>query len=69
MKADLSLLSKVTVEYETLKGWKSDISSIRSYEKLPIEAKAYVERIQVLLGVPVSWIGVGPGRDAMIRAK
>jgi adenylosuccinate synthase len=69
MKADLSLLSKVTVDYETVKGWKCDISSIRSYDKLPAEAKAYIERIEVLLGVPVSWIGVGPGRDAMIRAK
>lgn len=67
--ADLSILSKVTVDYETVKGWKCDISSIRSFDKLPIEARAYIERIETLLGVPVSWVGVGPARDAMIRVK
>uniref|UniRef100_A0A2N9J2N9 Adenylosuccinate synthetase, chloroplastic n=1 Tax=Fagus sylvatica TaxID=28930 RepID=A0A2N9J2N9_FAGSY len=54
------------VEYEVLPGWKSDISSVRNYADLPLAARKYVERIEELVGVPVHYIGVGPGRDALI---
>ena len=56
----------VQVEYEVLPGWKSDISSIRNYADLPLAARTYVERIEELCGVPVHYIGIGPGRDALI---
>lgn len=54
------------VEYESLPGWKSDIASIRNYDDLPKAARKYVERIEELVGVPIHYIGVGPGRDALI---
>jgi adenylosuccinate synthase len=54
------------VNYEVLPGWDSDISSVRSYSELPEAARHYVERIEELVGVPVHYIGVGPGRDALI---
>ncbi|GMY14185.1 adenylosuccinate synthetase 2, chloroplastic [Fagus crenata] len=64
--ADLRLLEQLKVEYEVLPGWKSDISSIRNYADLPLAARTYVERIEELCGVPVHYIGIGPGRDALI---
>ncbi|KAF9665019.1 hypothetical protein SADUNF_Sadunf16G0078600 [Salix dunnii] len=63
---DLRLLEQLKVEYEVLPGWNSDISSIRKYEDLPKAAQQYVERIEKLVGVPIHYIGVGPGRDALI---
>lgn len=66
MPSTLSALAKVEVEYETLPGWKTDISKVTSYEALPKEAKAYLKRIEELVGVSVSWVGTGPGRDAMV---
>lgn len=54
------------VEYETLPGWRCDIGSVRTWEDLPQAARDYVERIQELVGVPIKWIGVGPGRDAIV---
>jgi len=54
------------VEYEVLPGWKTDISSVRNYGDLPVAAQNYVERIEELVGIPVHYIGVGPGRDALI---
>lgn len=54
------------VDYEVLPGWKSDISSIRKYADLPKAAQQYVERIEELVGVPIHYIGIGPGRDALI---
>lgn len=60
------MLYGMQVEYEVLPGWKTDISSIRSYKDLPEAARQYVERIEELVGVPIHYIGIGPGRDALI---
>ncbi|KAF7819007.1 Adenylosuccinate synthetase 2, chloroplastic [Senna tora] len=64
--SDLRLLDQLKVDYEVLPGWKCDISSIRNYSELPRAAQQYVERIEELVGVPIHYIGVGPGRDALI---
>jgi adenylosuccinate synthase len=52
--------------YEDHAGWQTDISDIRRFEDLPTEAKAYIERLEVLCGVPVTIISVGPDRDQTI---
>ena len=64
--ASLPELEAVEVEYETLPGWEQDISRVRAWGDLPANAKAYVRRIEELSGVPVRYIGVGPGRDALL---
>lgn len=65
--ADLEVLAKVDVEYVTLPGWNSSIEDIRKYEDLPENCKKYINFIEEYLKAPVEWIGVGPGRDAMIQ--
>jgi adenylosuccinate synthase len=62
MPACLRTLSDAEVEYETLPGWTEDISKCKTFEELPINAQKYVLRVQELLGCPIRWIGVGPGR-------
>ncbi|NIJ14937.1 adenylosuccinate synthase [Saccharomonospora amisosensis] len=52
--------------YEELPGWWEDISQCRSFEELPANARAYVERLEELLGARISAIGVGPGREQAI---
>ncbi|MFF5985625.1 adenylosuccinate synthase [Prauserella flavalba] len=52
--------------YEELPGWWEDISQCRSFEELPANARAYVERIEELVGARISAIGVGPGREQTI---
>ncbi|KAF6173026.1 hypothetical protein GIB67_006402 [Kingdonia uniflora] len=65
--SNLTVLEQLEeVEYEVLPGWKTDISSIRKYADLPQAAQRYVERIEQLVGIPIHYIGVGPGRDALI---
>eukprot|EP00640_Fibrocapsa_japonica_P001052 CAMPEP_0113943124 /NCGR_PEP_ID=MMETSP1339-20121228/19191_1 /TAXON_ID=94617 /ORGANISM="Fibrocapsa japonica" /LENGTH=501 /DNA_ID=CAMNT_0000947901 /DNA_START=20 /DNA_END=1525 /DNA_ORIENTATION=+ /assembly_acc=CAM_ASM_000762 len=66
MPSNLQILSGVEVQYETLPGWKEDITKIRNFEDLPEAAKAYVLRVEQLIGTPIRWIGVGPGRDEVI---
>ncbi|MDI3530587.1 MAG: adenylosuccinate synthase [Candidatus Atribacteria bacterium] len=56
--------------YETFPGWKGDISGIREYRNLPLEARQYIEFIEDLSGVPVALISVGPDRrDTIIRKE
>jgi adenylosuccinate synthase len=64
--ASLDELSKLTLEYEILPGWESDITNITEYNKLPSNCKAYIERVEELSGIPISWIGVGADRKNMI---
>jgi adenylosuccinate synthase len=47
-------------------GWKEDISEARSLEDLPKNAREYIKRIEALVGVPVSIVSVGPGREETI---
>lgn len=60
-------LERVKVDYKTVPGWKGDISKCSSWNDLPEEAKSYVRKIEELVGVPVSWIGVGPNRSQMLE--
>ena len=53
--------------YETMPGWKCDISGARTYSELPKEARDYVERIEREIGCPISYVSVGAQRDALIR--
>ena len=70
MPSNLQVLSKLQVEYETVPGWQKSIAQCRKFEDLPPAAQAYVCRIEELVGVPVRWIGVGPGRlDVIDRGE
>ena len=53
--------------YENLPGWSEDISDCRSFEEMPANARAYILRVEELIGARISAIGVGPGRDAIIE--
>ncbi|WEG14425.1 adenylosuccinate synthase [Pullulanibacillus sp. KACC 23026] len=49
--------------YETLPGWEDDLSTCRTYEDLPKNAIAYIEKIEQFLGVPIQYISVGSHRE------
>ena len=52
--------------YEEHPGWFEDISGCRTFDELPPNARAYVERLEELSGARISAIGVGPGREQTI---
>lgn len=54
-------------EYKSFAGWEEDISQVRNFEDLPVNAQNYVKFIEEYLETPVSWIGVGAERDAIIQ--
>ena len=52
--------------YETMPAWDEDITVCREFSDLPQKAQDYVLRLEELSGAPISYIGVGPGRDQTI---
>lgn len=59
--------TKPVVEY--LDGWKCDISAIRKWEDLPIQAQQYVEYVEKAIGCHIGYVSVGPERDSIILRK
>ncbi len=52
-----------------LDGWKCDISHIRKWEDLPIQAQQYVEYVEKAIGCHIGYVSVGPERDSIILRK
>ncbi|MEX2119331.1 MAG: adenylosuccinate synthase [Pirellulales bacterium] len=52
--------------YETLPGWKREISDVRTVAGLPAKARAYLDRISEVIGREVQIVSVGPDRDQTI---
>ena len=52
--------------YEELPGWKQSTVGIKRYDDLPVNARSYLQRLQILVGVPITIISTGPDRDQTI---
>ncbi len=61
--ANGACLEKTEPILDFMPGWKEDLRSVRRFEALPKNAINYVERIESLIGVPVTMVGVGPERS------
>ena len=59
-------LKQCTPIIEEFGTWSDDISHIRDFKSLPMEARKVVWHIEKELGKPITMIGVGPERDALI---
>jgi len=52
--------------YKTFPGWKKDISNVSNFNEIPSEMKNYIDHINEFLGVRVTYVSNGPGRDQII---
>lgn len=60
---------QIEVEYEEVPGWQEPTSGCRKYEDLPANARAYVERLEVLLDTPISTVSVSADRSGTIHRE
>jgi len=67
--ANLEVLSQCEPVYEELPGWKEDITQVRAFHDLPLEAQHYIERVTQLSEIPLALFSVGPGRDQTIQVR
>lgn len=62
MPSNIKEAEAVTPVYESLKGWKDEIDTVREYDELPVQARDYIKRIEEFLEVPANIVSVGPDR-------
>ena len=60
------MLAHAVPVYETLPGWKSSTEGITKFADLPLSAQQIVKIVERETGIPVSMVGTGPSRDAMV---
>lgn len=61
-------IAKVPIEpvYKTFEGWSIDTSTIKTAEELPAKMIEYIDFINKFVGVPISYVSNGPGRDQIV---
>ncbi len=59
-------LRRVQPVYETVPGWRTEITECRQMNELPPAAVQYLNRISELIGIPVEFVSVGPDRSQTI---
>ncbi len=62
-----SELHHVVPIYEVFEGWQCDLTKITDAKELPSQAKKYISRLEELAAIPVSYVGVGPGREQIVE--
>jgi adenylosuccinate synthase len=60
-------LHAATPVYEELAGWQTDLSSARELHDLPGPARDYLAFLEEQVGVPITFVGTGPGRDQYVQ--
>jgi len=66
--SDAYQLERCQPVYETIPGWKEDITGVRKLADLPAGARRYIDRVSELIGLKVSVVSVGPDREQTIMA-
>ena len=63
-------IEKAVVRYESLPGWKTDLSGCRTMADLPENALRYVKRLQELCyGIPLLLVSIGPDRSQTMEVE
>jgi adenylosuccinate synthase len=52
--------------YETMPGWEGTTFRVKRWEDLPVNAQAYLNRLEALCEVPIAIVSTGPERDETI---
>jgi adenylosuccinate synthase len=63
LPASMSDLAKAVPVYEDIPGWRKPLRGVRERAALPSAAAAYLAKVEEGVGVPVSYVGIGPERD------
>ena len=63
---DTADMERAEPVYETMAGWEADTSGARIWDDLPVAARAYLRRIETLVGVSIRYVSVGAQREQII---
>ncbi|MCK5719706.1 MAG: adenylosuccinate synthase [Thiomargarita sp.] len=63
---DVDILAACKPIYTEMSGWQETTAGVRNYQELPTNARAYIEKLEKLLGIPIDVISTGAERDDTI---
>jgi adenylosuccinate synthase len=66
---DPAALEQARPVLESLEPWTADLSGVRQFKDLPRAARAYVKRVEEIIGVPVRIISIGPDREQTLYRR
>ncbi|MDO8331862.1 MAG: adenylosuccinate synthase [Fluviicoccus sp.] len=66
LSSDAESFAHVEPVYEELPGWEGSTVGIKQLEELPANARAYLKRLEEVVGCPIDIISTGPDRDETI---
>lgn len=55
--------------YESFPGWEGTTFGITEWDKLPANARAYLQRVEAFIGAPIDMVSTGPDRDHTILLR
>ena len=55
--------------YEVMEGWSDSTVGVTQYDKLPVAARLYLQRIEQVTGVPIHMVSTSPDRDHTIMMR
>jgi adenylosuccinate synthase len=67
LPADLDAFSQCVPIYDVQPGWKQSTSTVRRFEDLPANCRAYIDHLETLLGCEVALVSVGPDRSQTLH--
>ena len=62
-------IERCTPIYEIMEGWSQSTVGVTNYDKLPVQARLYLQRIEHVTGVPIHLISTSPDRDHTILMR
>jgi len=65
--SEIERLSRCRPVYESLPGWRTETTEASRFDELPVEAQRYLQRLEALLGVPISLISTGSKREQAFK--
>ncbi|MBI2032990.1 MAG: adenylosuccinate synthase [Candidatus Levybacteria bacterium] len=66
---DVEFLTKIKPVYKTMKGWNTNTKGTKEYNKLPGNAKKYLQELKKLIGTKISYVSTGEKREDIIIVK
>jgi adenylosuccinate synthase len=62
-------IERCTPVYESMEGWSASTVGVTQYERLPVNARLYLQRIEQVTGVAIHMVSTGPDRDHTIMMR
>ena len=69
MPFDADDIAACEPQFETFPGWSDSSFGVTQWDELPANARAYLKRVEALIGAPIAMVSTGPDREHTILLR